>query len=161
MVPSAFFPFAPMARLNNLLSVSFSLLILTLMNVGLFYKLWAMEDIAHRMYLSTKHRLRERNEARLDNVHSLRNMHIWVFSLGLMFIKGSNDNGRNCHDHSQSRCLGVGGIRRGSAFLHLFVCPHTREPLFYWLTMLKVPVYNHHWMWLYKWHSLAAARLQS
>lgn len=44
--------------------LSFSLLILTLMNVGLFYKLWAMEDIAHRMYMSTKHRLRERTEAR-------------------------------------------------------------------------------------------------
>lgn len=35
-----------------------------MMNVGLFFKLWAMEDITHRMYLSTKHRLRERAEAR-------------------------------------------------------------------------------------------------
>lgn len=45
----------------------FSLLILTVMNLGLFFKLWAMEDVAHRMYLSTKHRLRERSEARSDN----------------------------------------------------------------------------------------------
>ncbi|XP_062297971.1 protein Aster-C [Scomber scombrus] len=43
--------------------MSLILLILTLMNLGLFFKLWAMEDIAHRMYLSTKHRLRERSEA--------------------------------------------------------------------------------------------------
>ncbi|TKS87729.1 GRAM domain-containing protein 1C [Collichthys lucidus] len=39
------------------------LLILTLMNLGLFLKLWAMEDVAHRMYLSTKHRLREKDLA--------------------------------------------------------------------------------------------------
>uniref|UniRef100_A0A3B4BLZ5 VASt domain-containing protein n=1 Tax=Periophthalmus magnuspinnatus TaxID=409849 RepID=A0A3B4BLZ5_9GOBI len=39
------------------------LLILTLLNLGLFFKLWAMEDIAHRMYLSTKHRLRERGQS--------------------------------------------------------------------------------------------------
>lgn len=57
-------------------SVSFSLLILTLMNLGLFLKLWAMEDVAHRMYLSTKHRLRERSEARSDNYLLLCNMHI-------------------------------------------------------------------------------------
>lgn len=43
-----------------------SLLILTLLNLGLFFKLWAMEDVAHRMYLSTKHRLRERAESRWD-----------------------------------------------------------------------------------------------
>ncbi|XP_034052582.1 protein Aster-C-like isoform X2 [Gymnodraco acuticeps] len=47
------------------IGMSLILLILTLMNLGLFFKLWAMEDVAHRMYLSTKHRLRERNEARL------------------------------------------------------------------------------------------------
>lgn len=47
--------------------LSFSLLILTMMNVGLFFKLWAMEDIAQRMYMSSKHRLRERAEARSDN----------------------------------------------------------------------------------------------
>ncbi|XP_077364403.1 protein Aster-C isoform X2 [Festucalex cinctus] len=40
------------------------LLILMVLNVGLFFKLWAMEDVAHRMYLTTKHRLRERTEAR-------------------------------------------------------------------------------------------------
>lgn len=48
--------------------LSFSLLILTLMNVGLFFKLWAMEDITHRMYMSTKHRLRERAEARSEKL---------------------------------------------------------------------------------------------
>ncbi|XP_045923427.1 protein Aster-C isoform X2 [Micropterus dolomieu] len=45
--------------------MSMILLILTLLNVGLFFKLWAMEDVAHRMFLSTKHRLRERSEASL------------------------------------------------------------------------------------------------
>lgn len=43
--------------------MSVVLLILTLLNLGLFFKLWAMEDVAHRMYLSTKHRLRERSES--------------------------------------------------------------------------------------------------
>ncbi|KAM7390472.1 hypothetical protein PAMA_008569 [Pampus argenteus] len=43
--------------------MSLILLILTMLNLGLFFKLWAMEDVAHRMYLSTKHRLRERSEA--------------------------------------------------------------------------------------------------
>ncbi|XP_054622250.1 protein Aster-C isoform X1 [Dunckerocampus dactyliophorus] len=43
--------------------MSMILLILTMLNVGLFCKLWAMEDVAHRMYLTTKHRLRERSEA--------------------------------------------------------------------------------------------------
>lgn len=45
--------------------MSLILLILTMLNLGLFFKLWAMEDVAHRMYLSTKHRLRERAEASL------------------------------------------------------------------------------------------------
>ncbi|KAM3860700.1 protein Aster-C [Diretmus argenteus] len=45
--------------------MSVILLILTVLNLGLFFKLWAMEDVAHRMYLSTKHRLRERNEPSL------------------------------------------------------------------------------------------------
>lgn len=40
------------------------LLILTILNLGLFFKLWAMEDVAHRMYLSTKQRMRERAEGR-------------------------------------------------------------------------------------------------
>ncbi|XP_061661027.1 protein Aster-C isoform X2 [Syngnathoides biaculeatus] len=44
-------------------AISVLLLLLTLLNVGLFFKLWAMEDVAHRMYLTTKHRLRERNDA--------------------------------------------------------------------------------------------------
>ncbi|KAG9328693.1 hypothetical protein JZ751_011462, partial [Albula glossodonta] len=41
-----------------------SLLVLTVLNLGLFFKLWAMEDVAHRMYLSTKHRLRQNMESR-------------------------------------------------------------------------------------------------
>ncbi|KAM9712628.1 protein Aster-C [Menidia menidia] len=45
--------------------MSVILLILTVLNLGLFFKLWAMEDVAHRMYLTTKHRLRERSEASL------------------------------------------------------------------------------------------------
>ncbi|XP_075936423.1 protein Aster-C [Anarhichas minor] len=45
--------------------MSLILLILVVMNLGLFFKLWAMEDIAQRMYLSTKHRLRDRSEASL------------------------------------------------------------------------------------------------
>ncbi|XP_034025301.1 protein Aster-C isoform X2 [Thalassophryne amazonica] len=43
--------------------MSVILLILTVLNLGLFLKLWAMEDVAHRIYLSTKHRLQERNAA--------------------------------------------------------------------------------------------------
>ncbi|XP_063063544.1 protein Aster-C [Engraulis encrasicolus] len=43
--------------------MSLILLVLTVLNLGLFFKLWAMEDVAHRMYLSTKHRMRERAEA--------------------------------------------------------------------------------------------------
>ncbi|KAM6976453.1 protein Aster-C [Aplochiton taeniatus] len=45
--------------------MSVILLILTVLNLGLFFKLWAMEDVAHRMYLSTKHKLRERNDPSL------------------------------------------------------------------------------------------------
>ncbi|XP_019722389.1 GRAM domain-containing protein 1C isoform X1 [Hippocampus comes] len=44
-------------------AMSVILLILTVLNVGLFVKLLAMEDVAHRMYLTTKHRLKERAEA--------------------------------------------------------------------------------------------------
>lgn len=43
--------------------MSVILLILTVMNLGLFFKLSAMEDVAHRMYVSTKHRLRQQREA--------------------------------------------------------------------------------------------------
>ncbi|XP_028425711.1 protein Aster-C isoform X3 [Perca flavescens] len=43
--------------------MSVILLILTVMNLGLFFKLWAMEDIVHRMYLSTKYWLKEKSEA--------------------------------------------------------------------------------------------------
>ncbi|XP_030204579.1 protein Aster-C [Gadus morhua] len=39
--------------------MSVILLVLTLLNLGLLAKLWAMEDVAQRMYLSTKHRIRE------------------------------------------------------------------------------------------------------
>ncbi|XP_036414598.1 protein Aster-C [Colossoma macropomum] len=45
--------------------MSVILLILTVLNLGLFFKLWAMEDVAHRMYLTTKQRVRERAEANL------------------------------------------------------------------------------------------------
>ncbi|XP_037550236.1 protein Aster-C [Nematolebias whitei] len=53
-------------RLNTTTIVacmSVILLILMVLNLGLFFKLWAMEDVAHRMYLTTKHRLKERLEA--------------------------------------------------------------------------------------------------
>nr|XP_023700931.1 GRAM domain-containing protein 1C isoform X2 [Paramormyrops kingsleyae] len=46
-------------------AMSFILLILTVLNLSLFLKLWAMEDVAQRMYLSTKQRLRERVESSL------------------------------------------------------------------------------------------------
>ncbi|TSK98432.1 GRAM domain-containing protein 1C [Bagarius yarrelli] len=45
--------------------MSLILLVLTILNLGLFFKLWAMEDVAHRMYLSTKQRMRERAESSL------------------------------------------------------------------------------------------------
>ncbi|KAL6462825.1 hypothetical protein MHYP_G00292470 [Metynnis hypsauchen] len=45
--------------------MSVILLILTVLNLGLFFKLWAMEDVAHRMYITTKQRMRERAEANL------------------------------------------------------------------------------------------------
>ncbi|XP_035610726.1 protein Aster-C-like isoform X1 [Oncorhynchus keta] len=43
--------------------MSIIMLILTVLNLGLFFKLWAMEDVVTRMYLSTKNRLRERTES--------------------------------------------------------------------------------------------------
>ncbi|KAJ8413163.1 hypothetical protein AAFF_G00091590 [Aldrovandia affinis] len=46
--------------------MSLILLFLTIINLGLFFKLWAMEDVAHRMYLSTKQRLREKVESSLN-----------------------------------------------------------------------------------------------
>nr|XP_015810673.2 protein Aster-C [Nothobranchius furzeri]XP_015810674.2 protein Aster-C [Nothobranchius furzeri] len=55
-------------RLNTTTIVAvMSVILLTLivLNLGLFFKLWAMEDVAHRMYLTTKHRLKDRLEARL------------------------------------------------------------------------------------------------
>ncbi|XP_026093924.1 GRAM domain-containing protein 1C-like isoform X2 [Carassius auratus] len=45
--------------------MSLILFVLVVLNLGLFYKLWAMEDIAHRMYLNTKHRMKERAESSL------------------------------------------------------------------------------------------------
>ncbi|XP_051969909.1 protein Aster-C-like isoform X2 [Xyrauchen texanus] len=45
--------------------MSLILFVLTVLNLGLFFKLWAMEDVAHRMYVSTKHRMRERTESSL------------------------------------------------------------------------------------------------
>ncbi|KTG02622.1 hypothetical protein cypCar_00003426 [Cyprinus carpio] len=41
------------------------LFVLVVLNLGLFYKLWAMEDVAHRMYLNTKNRMKERAESSL------------------------------------------------------------------------------------------------
>nr|XP_040022808.1 protein Aster-C [Gasterosteus aculeatus aculeatus]XP_040022809.1 protein Aster-C [Gasterosteus aculeatus aculeatus] len=52
--------------------MSFILLLLIVMNLGLFVKLWAMEDVAHRMYLSSKHRLRDRTEASLASEYGPR-----------------------------------------------------------------------------------------
>ncbi|XP_054478505.1 protein Aster-C isoform X2 [Anoplopoma fimbria] len=52
--------------------MSVILLILMVMNLGLFFKLWAMEDVAHRMYVSTKQRLRERSEASLASEYQSR-----------------------------------------------------------------------------------------
>ncbi|XP_036377252.1 protein Aster-C [Megalops cyprinoides] len=46
--------------------MSLILLILTVLNLGLFVKLWAMEDVAQRMYLSTKQRLRDKVEPSLN-----------------------------------------------------------------------------------------------
>ncbi|XP_076868799.1 protein Aster-C isoform X2 [Brachyhypopomus gauderio] len=43
--------------------MSLILLVLTVLNLGLLFKLWAMEDVAHRMYLNTKQRIQERAEA--------------------------------------------------------------------------------------------------
>lgn len=47
--------------------MSLILFVLTVLNLGLFFKLWAMEDVAHRMYLSTKHRMREKAESNLQS----------------------------------------------------------------------------------------------
>ncbi|XP_056595023.1 protein Aster-C [Triplophysa dalaica] len=49
------------------IGMSLILFVLTALNLGLFFKLWAMEDVAHRMYLSTKHRMRERAESSLES----------------------------------------------------------------------------------------------
>ncbi|KAK9953337.1 hypothetical protein ABG768_017339 [Culter alburnus] len=45
--------------------MSLILFVLVVLNLGLFFKLWAMEDVAHRMYLNTKHRMKERVESSL------------------------------------------------------------------------------------------------
>ncbi|XP_061569862.1 protein Aster-C isoform X2 [Cololabis saira] len=52
--------------------MSVILLILTVLNLGLLVKLWAMEDVAHRMYLSAKHRMRERAEASFASEYGLK-----------------------------------------------------------------------------------------
>lgn len=49
------------------IGMSLILFVLTVLNLGLFFKLWAMEDVAHRMYLSTKHRMKERAESSLQS----------------------------------------------------------------------------------------------
>ncbi|KTF88935.1 hypothetical protein cypCar_00022483 [Cyprinus carpio] len=43
--------------------MSLILFVLVVLNLGLFFKLWAMEDVAHRLYLNTKHRMKERVES--------------------------------------------------------------------------------------------------
>ncbi|XP_067291305.1 protein Aster-C [Pseudorasbora parva] len=45
--------------------MSLILFVLVVLNLGLFFKLWAMEDVAHRMYLNTKHRMKEKVESSL------------------------------------------------------------------------------------------------
>ncbi|KAF4095864.1 protein Aster-C isoform X2 [Onychostoma macrolepis] len=45
--------------------MSLILFVLVVLNLGLFFKLWAMEDVAHRLYLNTKHRMKERVESSL------------------------------------------------------------------------------------------------
>lgn len=45
--------------------MSLILFVLVVLNLGLFFKLWAMEDVAHRLYLNTKHRMKERAESSL------------------------------------------------------------------------------------------------
>lgn len=108
------------------------------MNLGLFFKLWAMEDVAHRMYLSTKHRLRERSEARSDNFLFLCNLDLSSV-IDCRYISSS-------HNHSESRSICVGGEGEGVSLPLLFFClwclssPHTRELLFQWVTILKLPV---------------------
>ncbi|KAM6900467.1 protein Aster-C [Xenentodon cancila] len=52
--------------------LSVILLFLTVLNLGLLFKLWAMEDVAHRMYLSAKHRMRERAEASFASEYGLK-----------------------------------------------------------------------------------------
>ncbi|XP_035268554.1 protein Aster-C isoform X1 [Anguilla anguilla] len=46
--------------------MSLILLVLVVLNLGLFFKLWAMEDVAHQMYLSTKQHLREKVASSLN-----------------------------------------------------------------------------------------------
>ncbi|KAM8731123.1 protein Aster-C isoform 3-T3 [Acanthopagrus schlegelii] len=67
--------------------MSVILLILTLMNLGLFFKLWAMEDVAHRMYLTTKHRLRERAEASLAPEYGPRQGHVYRSTEDMQLLK--------------------------------------------------------------------------
>uniref|UniRef100_A0A3P8WJC1 GRAM domain containing 1C n=2 Tax=Cynoglossus semilaevis TaxID=244447 RepID=A0A3P8WJC1_CYNSE len=52
--------------------MSLILFFLTVLNLGLFFKLSAMEEVAHRMYLSTKHRLKERSESSLASEYGSR-----------------------------------------------------------------------------------------
>lgn len=93
------------------------------MNLGLFFKLWAMEDIAHRMYLTTKHRLRERTEARSDNFQLLCTL-ISLICVG---------RPEKVVMSAQSRSLGVGGEMEGGQ-------SPSSERLFGYLAMLQTPV---------------------
>uniref|UniRef100_A0AAV2L3M2 VASt domain-containing protein n=1 Tax=Knipowitschia caucasica TaxID=637954 RepID=A0AAV2L3M2_KNICA len=54
-------------NVNMIIAVmSVILLLLTLLNLGLFFKLWSMEEVAHRIYLSTKQRLRQRAQSSME-----------------------------------------------------------------------------------------------
>lgn len=81
--------------------ISPSLLVLMVLNLGLFFKLWAMEDVAHQMYLSTKQQMREKVESRWDPLtstdtlmssycgcsHFLELVHQWLIVLHAYSLK--------------------------------------------------------------------------
>ncbi|XP_061093211.1 protein Aster-C isoform X2 [Conger conger] len=55
-----------MTNMTIVAGMSLILLVLMVLNLGLFFKLWAMEDVAHKMYLSTKQHIREKMESSLN-----------------------------------------------------------------------------------------------
>ncbi|XP_066555168.1 protein Aster-C isoform X2 [Amia ocellicauda] len=60
---------------NIVASMSVILLILTVLNVSLFFKLWAMEEVAHGMHLRTKLRFQEKADLKLTPDASSRQLH--------------------------------------------------------------------------------------